>query len=297
MNTTYAGHEIGFIGAGSMGLPMIRHLVAGGHKVTALARRDAVARSLLEVGARAVANAADAARAADMLCLNVTSTKDVEQVLFGEHGVADVLKPDAMVVDFSTISPTATREFAAQLAGKGKHMLDAPVSGGVKGARAATLSIMVGGESAVLERARPVLALLGSTITHVGEHGAGQVAKACNQIVQVVNIQGIAEAMQFAAANEVDLERVLGAISAGMAGSKMLDLMGPKMAQRHFEPGIEARLHAKDFGLVLELAQQLGLALPAAAATGQQLETLMRCGWGRDDTSSLLRVLEQAGAK
>jgi 3-hydroxyisobutyrate dehydrogenase/2-hydroxy-3-oxopropionate reductase len=297
MNTSHAVHAIGFIGAGSMGLPMIRHLVAGGHEVTALARRDAVAQSLHEVGAIAAANAADAARAADMLCLNVTSTRDVEQVLFGEHGVADVLRPGAMVVDFSTISPTATREFAAQLARRGKHMLDAPVSGGVKGAHEATLSIMVGGELPVLERVRPVLELLGSKITHVGSSGAGQVAKACNQIVQVVNIQGIAEAMRFAAANEVDLERVLGAISAGMAGSKMLDLMGPKMAQRQFDAGIEARLHAKDFGLLLELAAQLHVTLPAAAATGRQLEELMQHGWGWDDTSSLLRVLEQGGAK
>jgi 2-hydroxy-3-oxopropionate reductase len=297
MNTSHAVHAIGFIGAGNMGLPMIRHLVAGGHTVTALARRDAVARSLQEAGARVVSTAADAARSTDFLCLNVTSTKDVEDVLFGAQGVAGVLKPGAIVIDFSTISAAATKEFASRLTREGKQLLDAPVSGGVKGAHEATLSIMVGGELPVLERVRPVLELLGSKITHVGSSGAGQVAKACNQIVQVVNIQGIAEAMRFAAANEVDLERVLGAISAGMAGSKMLDLMGPKMAQRQFDAGIEARLHAKDFGLLLELAAQLHVTLPAAAATGRQLEELMQHGWGRDDTSSLLRVLEQAGAK
>jgi 3-hydroxyisobutyrate dehydrogenase/2-hydroxy-3-oxopropionate reductase len=289
--------DIGFIGAGNMGKPMIGHLLRGGHRVRALSRRPEIAQSLGVLGAQVATDVETTVRGVQVLCLNVTSTSDVEQVLFGQEGAAGVLDTNAVVIDFSTISAMATREFADRLRERSIAMLDAPVSGGVKGAQAATLSIMVGGDAAVLERVRPLLCLLGSTITHVGANGAGQVAKACNQIVQVVNIQGIAEAMRFASSNGVDLGRVLSAISAGMAGSKMLDLMGPKMAGRNFEAGIEARLHAKDFGVVLEMAAQLGVDLPAATATGVQLGRLMHYGWGQDDTSSLLRVLEEGGAK
>lgn len=289
--------KIGFVGAGNMGAPMIGHLLRGGHAVRALARHADVARSLNDMGAMVGADIESVAGEAQVLCINVTSTPDVEQVLFGSGGALAVLSEGSVVIDFSTISAAATRDIAVRLRERGIAMLDAPVSGGVKGAQAASLSIMVGGDAEVLARMRCVLNLLGTTITHVGVNGAGQVAKACNQIVQVVNIEGIAEAMRFAAANDVDLGCVLSAISAGMAGSKMLDLMGPRMAQRNFDAGIEARLHAKDFGLVTEMAAQLGIDLPAVSLVGKQLDQLMQHGWGRDDTSSLLRVLEQGGAK
>jgi len=187
----------------------------------------------------------------------------------------------------------ATRRMAAELEAAGLEFLDAPVSGGTAGAQKATLSIMVGGKTEVLERVRPLLQLLGTTITHVGDHGAGQVAKACNQIVQVINIQGIAEAMLFARAQGTDPSRVLAAIGPGFAGSRMLDMMGPKMAERNFAAGIEARLHDKDFGLVREIAQELGLQMPAMELVASQLNTLVANGWGYDDTASLLRVLEQ----
>jgi 3-hydroxyisobutyrate dehydrogenase-like beta-hydroxyacid dehydrogenase len=196
------------------------------------------------------------------------------------------------VIDFSTISAPATRVFARRLAGHGIEMLDCPVSGGTMGAQAATLSVMVGGKAETLERALPLLEKLGKTIVHAGDHGSGQVVKACNQIVQVVNIEGIAEAMLFAQRNGVELSKVLTALQAGMAGSKMLDMMGPRMVERRFDAGIEARLHQKDFGLVVEMTQQLGLSMPAAAVVSQQLNALVGNGWGRDDTSSLLRVLE-----
>lgn len=286
--------RIGFIGAGAMGAPMIEHLLDAGHEVTVHVRRREAATALLARGARYAASPAEAADGADFVCTNVTNTADVEAVLFGADGTAQTARAGSIAIDFSTISATATREFARRLAGRGVDMLDCPVSGGAAGARQASLAIIVGGEAAVLERARPILEKLGRTITHVGGHGAGQVVKACNQIVQVVNIEGIAEAMLFASANGVDPARMLPALQAGMAGSRMLDLMGPKMVARDFAAGIEARLHQKDFGIVVQATQALGLSLPAAAMVSQQLNALVGNGWGRDDTSSLLRVLEGA---
>lgn len=286
--------KIGFVGAGVMGAPMIGHLLDAGHEVAVHVRRREAAAALFERGARYAQTPAEAARGAEFVCTNVTGTADVESVLFGENGAAAAAEAGAIVIDFSTISAVATRGFARRLAQQRIDMLDCPVSGGAAGARQATLSISVGGDAAVLERARPLLERLGRTITHVGGHGAGQVVKACNQIVQVVNIEGIAEAMLFASANGVDPARMLPALQAGMAGSRMLDLMGPKMAERDFAAGIEARLHQKDFGIVVEATQALGLSLPAAAIVSQQLNALVGNGWGRDDTSSLLRVLEGA---
>ena len=271
--------RIGFIGAGAMGAPMIGHLLAAGHELVVHTRRREAAQALVDQGARWAATPAEAAREADFVCTNVTATADVEKVLFGEDGVAGAAKPGTVVIDFSTMSAVATREFGGRLARKGIEM-------------AATLSIIVGGKAEVLERARPLLEKLGKTITHIGGHGAGQVVKACNQVVQVVNIQGIAEAMLFARANGVDPKKMLVALQAGMAGSRMLDMMGPKMAGRDFAAGIEARLHQKDFGLVVSMTQALGLAMPATALVSQQLNALVGKGWGRDDTSSLLRVLE-----
>lgn len=286
--------KIGFVGAGVMGAPMIGHLLDAGHEVAVHVRRREAAAALFERGARYAQTPAEAARGAEFVCTNVTGTADVESVLFGENGAAGATEAGAIVIDFSTISAVATRGFARRLAQQRIDMLDCPVSGGAAGARQATLSISVGGDAAVLERARPLLERLGRTITHVGGHGAGQVVKACNQIVQVVNIEGIAEAMLFASANGIDPARMLPALQAGMAGSRMLDLMGPKMAERDFAAGIEARLHQKDFGIVVEATQALGLSLPAAAIVSQQLNALVGNGWGRDDTSSLLRVLEGA---
>lgn len=288
--------SIGFVGAGNMGRPMIDHLQRAGHRLTVFARRPEVIAALRAQGIVVVATPAQAAAAAEYVFINVTNTADVEAVLFGADGVAEGARPGTVVIDHSTISPVATRGFAQRLAERGIEHLDAPVSGGVAGAQAATLAIMAGGKAEVLERARPLLAVLGKSIVHVGEHGAGQVTKLCNQIVQVVNIEGIAEAMLFAQAQGVALDRVLSALQAGFAGSKMLDLMGPKMVARDFAAGIEARLHDKDFGLAAELAETLHLAMPAVHAVRAQLRALVAAGMGYDDTSSLLRVLEQAAA-
>lgn len=287
---------IGFIGAGNMGKPMIRHLVEAGYRVTVSLRREEARPEIERLGAIAVATPAEAAAQADFLLTNVTSTHDVEEVLFGTHGATLTMKSGCILIDFSTISPLAVGDIARRVKDHGGEFLDAPVSGGITGAKAGTLSIMVGGNLAALECARPILACLGKTITHIGISGAGQVAKACNQLVQVINIEGIAEAFQLATRMHVNPSRVLSAISAGMAGSKMLDLMGPKMAARNFSAGIEARLHAKDFGLVGQTIDQLGISMPAAAAVRAQLEQLLAEGWGYDDTSSLLRVLEVQSA-
>lgn len=271
---------------------MVRHLLREGYRVSVYARQGKHLEAITDLGATPAASPAEAARNAAFVLTNVTSTNDVEEVLFGDKGVVFGASKGAVCIDFSTISPLAVADIALRLADYGLDFLDAPVSGGVKGSEAATLSIMVGGDEAVLDRARPLLSCLGTTITHIGPAGTGQIAKACNQLVQVINIQGIAEAMQFAARLHADPARVLAAISAGMAGSKMLDLMGPKMANHDFSSGIEARLHAKDFGLIVEVIEKLGIPMPATAKVHQQLQQLLAAGWGFDDTSSLLRVLE-----
>lgn len=284
---------VAFIGLGAMGTPMVRHLLAAGHTVRAYVRRPEAAEAARALGAEPFFTPAEAAQGASVVFTNVTSSDDVRQVLLGDQGVIHGAAPGTICVDHSTISPIVTREIATALVARGIEALDCPVSGGTAGAEAASLTIMVGGKAEMLERVRPLLALLGKTITHIGDNGAGQVAKLCNQIAQVVNIEGIAEAMRFAAAQQVDTGRVLQAMSTGLAASRMLDLMGPKMVARDFAAGIEARLHDKDFGLARDIAEEIGLKLPAMQATSAQLQSLMEHGWGKDDTSSLLRVLER----
>jgi 3-hydroxyisobutyrate dehydrogenase-like beta-hydroxyacid dehydrogenase len=285
--------KIAFIGLGNMGGAMAHNLLRAGHTLHVYARRAPAMQPFVDAGAAASSSPADAARDADFIFTNVTTTADVESVLLNENGVIETAKSGAIVCDFSTIDATATRRIAATLATKKIEFLDCPVSGGIKAAEAGALSIMVGGKADVLERARPLLEKLGKTISHMGDVGSGQITKACNQIVQVVNIQGIAEAMLFARANGVDAAKVVDALMAGMAGSKMLDLMGRKMAARDFAAGIEARLHAKDFGLVAQAAEEQHLPMPAVALVHQQLTQLMAHGWGNMDTSNLLRVLEE----
>lgn len=292
-----SGETIGFIGLGNMGRPMAGHLIDAGYPLRVHARRAAAMQPLVERGAVACGSPAEAARGAAVVIANVTATADVEQVLFGAAGVVESAAPGTVVIDHGTISAAATRDFARRMEERGIDMLDCPVSGGVKGAQAATLTMMVGGKGEVLDRVRPLLQRLATTITHCGGHGAGQVVKACNQIVQVVNIQGIAEAMLFARANGVEPQTMLTAIAAGFAGSRMLEMMGPKMAGRDFAPGIEARLHHKDYGLIVDMARESNLAMPAVALVAQQLNALMSQGWGAQDTSALLKVLEATNAR
>lgn len=271
---------------------MVRHLLDAGHDLRVFARRADTLAPYVTLGAVACASPREAATGADYFFTNVTTTDDVEAVLISENGAVHGLREGGIVCDFSTIDAARTREIAATLAERGVHFLDCPVSGGTKAAQAGTLSIMVGGDADVFARTRPLLEKLGTNIFHMGDVGAGQVTKACNQIVQVIAIQGIAEAMLFANANGADGNKVVEALMTGFAGSKMLGLMGPKMANRDFAAGIEARLHHKDFGLVALAAKHDALNLPAVALVYGQLEKLMQHGWGTMDTCNLLRVLE-----
>jgi 2-hydroxy-3-oxopropionate reductase len=284
--------RVGFIGLGVMGRPMALHLIKAGHELAVWARRPESAAPLAEKGAAVCASPADLARRCEVVFTMITSSADVEGVALGPGGLAEGFAPGAVLVDCSTIAPDSARRIAATLAEKGVSLLDAPVSGGEQGAIDATLAIMAGGEAEVLERVRPLLECLGKRIVHVGPNGAGQVAKACNQMIMVAAIEAAAEAMRLAAAAGVDCGRVKEALSGGSAASRVLDVMGERMVKRDFTAGIEARLHHKDFGIVLEAARQVGVPVPLTAAVAQQLNALMARGWGRDDTSSLLRVLE-----
>ena len=283
--------KVGFIGLGVMGRPMALHLAQAGHALHVWARRP---HSTAGLPAQVHATPAALGAACEVVFTMVTSSADVQAVVLGEEGLVQGLAADSIVVDCSTIAPDVARAIAAQLAGKGIHMLDAPVSGGVQGAEAATLAIMVGGEAAILARVQPLLEKLGQRIVHVGAAGAGQVAKACNQMIMVAAIEAVAEAMHLARAAGVDVGKVRTALAGGSAASRVLDVMGQRMVERNFSAGIEARLHHKDFGLLLAAARQSGVVVPLAASVGQQLNTLMGAGWGKEDTASLLRVLEGA---
>jgi 2-hydroxy-3-oxopropionate reductase len=289
--------KVGFVGLGVMGRPMAGHLIAAGHEVAVWARRPESAAPLAEAGARVHATPAELARHCEVVISVVTASADVEHLALGPDGLIDGLAAGAIHVDMSTIAPETARKVAARYAEKGIGWLDAPVSGGEVGARDATLAIMAGGEAAVLERVRPLFACLGKTVVHIGPAGAGQVAKACNQMIMVNAIQACAEAMRLAGAHGVDLHKVREALMGGSAASRVLDVMGGRMARRDFAAGIQSRLHHKDFAILMEEARQLGAPLPVAAQTWQQLNALMAMGGGRDDTASLLRVLEPVQCK
>ena len=281
--------KVGFIGLGAMGRPMALHLQQAGHDLHVWARRPASAAGL---PAAFCATPAELGRRCEVVFTIITSSADVEAVALGPDGLIEGMAPGSVLVDCSTIAPEAARHIAARLAEKGIHMLDAPVSGGAQGAIDATLAIMAGGNAAVLERVRPLLDCLGQRIVHIGPNGAGQVAKACNQMIMVSAIQACAEAFRLAGAHGVDQAAVLCALAGGSAGSRVLEVMGAKMVARDFAAGVEARLHHKDFAILMEEAARLGAPLPVAAQVWQQLDALMGAGWGRDDTASLLRVLE-----
>lgn len=286
--------KLGFIGLGAMGRPMALHLIEAGHSLSVYARRAESAQPLVDAGARACATPAAVAAASEVVFTMVTTGADVEQVVLGEDGIVHGAKPGTVLVDMGTIPPGTARRIAAKLAERGIETIDAPVSGGVIGAQNATLAIMAGGKSEVLARVRPLLERLGKTLVHVGPNGAGQVAKACNQMIMVSCIEAVAEAMLLARHAGADPEKVRQALAGGSAGSRVLEVFGAKMTARDFRAGVEARLHHKDFGILLEEAAMLGAPLPLAAQVWQQLNALMAQGWGREDTASLLRVLERA---
>ncbi len=284
--------RVGFVGLGVMGLPMAGHLLRAGHEVAVWARRPEATADIAAAGAAVCATPAELAARSEVVISIITASADVENLALGPDGLIGGFTPGSIHVDMSTIAPAAASKLAVAYAERGIGWLDAPVSGGEVGARDATLAIMAGGEVAVLEKVRPLFDCLGKTVVHIGEAGAGQVAKACNQMIMVNVIQASAEAMRLAGAHGLDAGKVIAALAGGSAGSRVLDVMGGRMARRDFVAGIQSRLHHKDFAILMDEARQLGVPLPIAAQTWQQLNALMGLGGGRLDTSSLLRVLE-----
>lgn len=290
--------RIGFIGIGNMGSEMVRHLLAAGHTVTAYARGARSRKRASGLGLSLVHTPAEVAAASEVVFTIVTAGSDVESITLGPEGLMHGAQPGLIHVDMSTISPAITRRVAEQLRARDIAMLDAPVSGGVAAARAASLTIFVGGEAAIFERVRPLLELLGKSIFHMGPSGTGQVTKLANQICQLANLQGTAEALLFARAQGADAGKVREAVMTGYGASRMLDVLGKKMVDRDFAAGIVAALHHKDIGVALDIAHETGLHLPVTAQVMEQLNALMDSGLGEQDTSSLLLVLEQmAGRK
>ena len=285
--------EIGLIGPGIMGAPMARNLMKAGHKLWIYARRPEAVAALVKEGAHACASPAEVARHAAVVFSIVSDTPDVEQVIFGDQGIASGARPGTVIVDMSTISPTATRSFAARLAEQGIEMLDAPVSGGEAGAINGTLSIMVGGKAEIFDRIRPLFECMGKNIVHIGANGAGQVAKACNQVVVAVTIQGVAEALTFARKNDTDPARVRDALMGGFAGSKIMEVHGKRMLDNDFKPGFKVGLHQKDMRIVMETAHQLGVALPGAAMVTQHLNALMGTGDAELDSAAIVKIVER----
>lgn len=285
--------NIGFIGSGIMGRPMALNLIKGGHKLWVYARRAEALQPLIAAGATPCASAREAATHADIIFTIVSDTPDVEQVIFGEAGIVEGARAGAVIVDMSTISPASTLAFAQRLEAQGLDMLDAPVSGGEKGAINAVLSIMVGGKVEVFERIRPLFECMGKNIVHIGSNGAGQVSKACNQIVVAVTIEAVAEALTFARKNNVDPAKVREALLGGSAASKILEVQGKRMLEYDFKPGFKVGLHQKDMRIVLEAAHQSGSAVPAAALVTQYFNALMGAGDAELDSSAVIKVLER----
>lgn len=284
---------VAYIGLGIMGRPMALNLLRAGYTVRVWARRSESMQPLIEAGATACSSPADAASGADIIITNVSDTIDVEQVILGDSGVIEGAESGSVVVDMSTISPSVTRDIAARLAEGGVEMLDAPVSGGEKGAIDGTLSIMIGGKAAVFDRVLPVFEVLGSNIVLIGDNGAGQVTKACNQTVIAQTISAIGEAFVLATAAGVDPARVREALLGGFAGSRVLDSHGGRMLAHDFKPGFKSKLHQKDMRIVLETAHELGIALPGAALATQMINALVGSGGGEDDSCAILRLQEQ----
>ena len=284
--------SIGFIGLGIMGRGMAANLLKAGFSVRVWNRTADRMTPLIEAGAVAGSSPADIAAHSDIIITCVSDTPDVEAVILGQEGVIHGVREGSLVIDMSTISPQTTRDIAERLAEKGVHMLDAPISGGSEGAAKGTLSIMVGGEAAQFEQARPAFEAMGKTITHVGRSGAGQTVKLVNQILVVVTMQAVSEGLLFAQAGGLDLEKTLTAVTGGAAGSWMLSNRGPQVVQRDWRPGFTMDLQQKDLRLVLEAADQMGIPLPGTSLVFQLYRALQRKGLGSEGNHALVKALE-----
>jgi len=285
--------NIGFIGLGLMGRPLALHLAKAGHTLHLWARRAASLDPFKDVGAQAHASPAEVAKHADIVFTMVADAPDVREVTLGADGIAAGSRKGLIVVDMSTINPNAAREIGAALEAKGIEFVDAPVSGGEVGAINSTLTIMVGGKPEVFAKVKPLFEKMGKSITLIGGIGAGQVAKACNQILTGVGVMAVAEAFNFAAKNDVDVAKVREALLGGFAYSRILENHGQRMLDRNFKPGFKAWMHQKDLRIVMEEAHRLGLMLPAAAATAQLFNAIVGSGMGEEDSIAALKLLEK----
>ncbi|MBL8096774.1 MAG: NAD(P)-dependent oxidoreductase [Anaerolineales bacterium] len=286
---------LGFIGLGIMGQGMARNLLKHGHPITVWNRTPAKADALVAEGARWAESPAAVAAGSDIIFTCVSDTPDVEAVLVGEHGVIHGARPGSLVVDMSTISPAATRAIGAKLAERGVAMLDAPVSGGSEGAARGTLSIMVGGAAEHVERARPYFEAMGKTITHVGSPGDGQMVKLVNQILVVGNALAMSEALEFARAGGLDLQKTLAAVSGGAAGSWMLSNRGPQILADDWRPGFTIDLQQKDVRLCLREGDALGVPLLATSLVFNLYRVLQADGLGHEGNHALIKALRKLG--
>lgn len=284
--------SVGFVGLGIMGDGMARNLLGAGHDVTVWNRTTSKAESLAADGAAVAGSPAEVAAAQDIVMVCVSDTPDVDAVVFGRDGVAAGLRPGALIIDHSTISPVATKMFATAIDGEGGHWLDAPISGGSEGAQNGTLSIMVGGQEEQFERALPYLEAIGTTITHVGPQGAGQLVKAVNQILVVVNQLAVSEALLLAEAGGLDLGSTIRAVEGGAAGSWMLSNRGPQMIERDWRPGFTIDLQQKDLRIVLETADELGVPTLGTSLVFQLYRALQSQGRGGEGNHALVKALE-----
>lgn len=285
--------KIGFIGTGIMGRPMALNLIKAGHELYTWGRRFDTVEPLLVAGALGKGTPAEVAASADLSISMVANTADVEQVVLGERGLMHGAKPGSVIVDMSTIAPSAARRIAGELAARGIHMLDAPVSGGQAGAVEGTLSIMVGGDADVFARVQPLFNVLGRHVVHVGGHGAGQVVKACNQIVASLTMEGVAEAILLARNNGVDPARMREALMGGYAYSKILEVHGQRMLEGNYKAGFKVKLHHKDMGIVMDNAHENRTPLPGAEVVARQIAALMDAGEAELDSAALMLALER----
>lgn len=284
--------KIGFIGLGIMGSPMAGHLIAAGYK-TFLFSRSSVPQSLTAAGGIACANSAEVARQADIIITMVPDTPHVETVLFGKDGVASALSTGKVVVDMSSISPVATKDFAKRIAALGAHYIDAPVSGGEVGAKTASLTIMVGGDEVVFARVKPLFEKMGKNITLVGGVGDGQITKVANQIIVALTIEAVGEALLLASKAGANPAKVRQALMGGFANSRILEVHGERMIKRTFDPGFRIELHQKDLSLALSTARSLGVSLPNTATAQELFNSCAAHGGAKWDHSGLVRALEQ----
>lgn len=285
--------KIGFIGLGIMGMPMARNLMKAGFAVTVYNRTTSKADKLVAEGAKKAGSPKEAAKGNSVIITIVSDTPDVESVILGESGVIEGVETDAVVIDMSTISPQATQKMAERIKEKGAYMLDAPVSGGDQGAINGTLSIMVGGDTGIFERCRPIFEAMGRTITHVGSNGMGQTVKLMNQILVSGTLNAVVESLIFAKKSGVDLEKAIEAVKGGAAGSWQLSNLAPRIISRDFSPGFMVDLLQKDLNLIMGAAEVVKVPLPITSIIHQMYYALQSSGEGKSGTQVLVKVMER----